>query len=107
MKNIVKLSDRCNKSYKKFRKKADPKLLSAINNSIDELKENSELGEELTQDLTGMRSIHLDSFHYRIVYEIKKENSSNKITIHAIGHRKSVYTELARYLRVGSYADSD
>ena len=107
MKNIVELSKRCSKSYKKFGKKADPKLLSAINNSIKELEENSELGKKFTQDLKGMRSIRLKSFPYRIVYEIVKENPPVKIIIHAIGHRKSVYTELARYFGVGFYADSD
>ena len=101
IKNVVELSTRCGKSYKKFAKKADPKLLKGINDCIDELEENSELGKELTQDLKGMRSIRLNAFHYRIVYEVVESNPSTKIIVHIIAHRKNVYAEMAKYLRLG------
>ncbi len=105
IKNIAELSIRCAKSYKKLSKKADPNLLKAVNGCIDELEENPELGKELTQDLKGMRSIRLNAFHYRVVYEVVKGNPSNRIIIHIIAHRKNVYDEMAKYFGVGSYAD--
>lgn len=107
IKNTVELSPRCDKSYKKFSKKADPNLLKVINKNIDELETNPELGEILTQDLKGMRSIHLNSFHYRIVYEIVKGNPSNRIIVHIIAHRKEVYDETAKYFGTGFYSNSD
>lgn len=94
----VELSSRCDKSYKKLSKKCDPKLLKSINDYIDQLETNPELGEELSQDLKGMRSIHINPFHYRIVYQVENGNPISKITIHAIAHRKEVYDELSKYL---------
>ena len=38
-----------------------------------------------------MRSIRLNAFHYRIVYEVQENNPSKKIIVHAIAHRKNVY----------------
>ena len=96
--NDVVLSNRCKKAYKKLIKKCDPKLKKIINNSIDELKTNSELGEKLTQDLNGMRSIHIEQFKFRIVYAVKEGNPQTMIVVHAIAHRKEVYDELSAYL---------
>lgn len=101
----VGLSKRCNKSYRKLSKKADPKLLKAINDTIDELKINPQLGKELTQDLKGMRSIRLNTFHHRIVYEVK--DNPGKIIVHVIAHRKNVYVDVAKYFGLGSYDDPE
>lgn len=98
IKNTVNLSPRCAKFYKKLSKRADPKLLKAINKCINGLEDNSELGKELTQNLNGMRSIRLNSYRYRIVYEVVQGDPPNKIIVHAIAHRKEVYDELAKYL---------
>lgn len=107
IKNTVELSPRCDKSYKKLSKKADPNLLKAINESIDELEENSELGKKLTQDLKGMRSIRLNPFRYRIVYEVQEGSPSKKIIVYTIAHRNKAYSELEKYFGVGHYAESD
>ncbi len=104
--NIVSLSPRCKKLYKKFTKKADPKLLRIINDSIDQLETNSKLGQELSQDLKGMYSIHINQFPYRIVYEVEQGNPGNIITVHAIAHRNDVYSDLAKYLGLQKH-DSD
>lgn len=97
----VRLSKRCEKAYKKLSKKADPKLLKTVNDTIDKLKINPHLGKKLTQDLNGMRSIRLKEFCYRIVYEVEK-NSGN-IIIHGIVHRTKVYDDIAKYFGRGSY----
>lgn len=97
----IELSKRCEKSYKKLSKKADPKLRKAINDAIDKLKTNPQLGKELTQDLKDMRSIRLAVFNYRIVYEVKDNHS--KIIVHVIAHRKNVYDDVAKYFELGSY----
>ena len=44
--NIVRLSSRCEKSYKKLRKKGDRKLLELVNESIDKLKTDEKAGQE-------------------------------------------------------------
>lgn len=98
VKYTVDLSPRCEKAYKKLAKRCDPKLLDIINTNIDQLETNPELGEELSQDLKGMRSIHINQYHYRIVYEVETGNPTNKVTVHAIAHRKEVYAELSQYL---------
>lgn len=95
---IVSLSTRCEKKYKKLVKKCNPKLLKMINDNIDKLETNPKLGEELSQDLEGLRSIHINQFHFRIVYELEECNPRNKIIVHVIAHRKDVYSELATYL---------
>ena len=97
----IELSRYCEKSFKKFSKKADPKLLKAIKNIIAELKVNPQLGKELSADLNGMRKIRLDTFNYRIVYELK--TNPNVIIIHGIAHRKNVYDDVAKYLGLGYY----
>jgi len=94
----VSLSKRCEKKYKKLAKKCNPKLLKMINDNIDQLETNPKLGEELSQDLEGLRSIHINQFHFRIVYEVEECNPRNKITVHVIANRKDVYSELAVYL---------
>ncbi len=98
----VELSNRCGKNYKKLAKKSDPKLLKAINGAIDDLESNPHLGKKLTQDLKGMRSIRLDPFRYRIVYEVKRDEG--KITVHVIAHRSKVYDDVAKYFGLGSYS---
>lgn len=105
--NTVELSSRCSKAYKKLERRADPRLVKAIRDSIDELRGNAELGKELKQDLKGMRSIRLDAFSYRIVYEVQERSPSVKIIVHAVAHRKSVYSEASRYLGAHAYAGPD
>ncbi len=97
----ISLSPRCEKAYKKLAKRCDPKLLKIINESIDQLKINPNLGQELKQDLKGMRSIHINQFDYRIVYEVKENNPKNIITVHTISHRKNAYSDLSTYLGRG------
>ena len=99
----VELSKHCERSYKKLSKKGDPKLLKAINSTIDELRVNPRLGKELTQDLKGMRSVRLNAFRYRIVYEL----NPGKIIIHVIDHRNDAYDDVAKYFGLGSYDDSE
>lgn len=43
-------------------------------------------------NLKGMRSIHINKFSYRIVYEV--DYDACIVTVHKIGHRKSVYDNL-------------
>lgn len=97
IKNTVTFTPRCNKAYKKLVKRCDPQLRKIIEDNISQLRVNSELGEELRQNLKGRRSIHIDQFKFRIVYEIKKDGRETTIVIQAIGHRKGVYDDLAAY----------
>lgn len=102
--NIVRLSSRCEKSYKKLRKKGDKRLLELVNESIDKLKTDEKAGQELYQDLKGLYSMHISQFSYRIVYEVKEDNFEGIIiTVYAISHRKSVYSDLSAYLKQQKY----
>ena len=100
LKYTVNLVKRCEKVYKKFSKKGNPKLLKIINKHLDQLETNPDLGEELTEDLKGLHSIHIPEFDYRIVYEVHK-NPDCVIDVYVIIYRKDVYKELARYLGRG------
>ena len=61
-------------------------------------------GQELYQDLKGLYSVHTSQFRYRIVYEVKEDNFEGIIiTVHAILHRKSVYSDLLAYLKQQKY----
>ena len=96
--NIVRLSSRCEKSYKKLEKKGDKKLLKTITENIDELKINENVGHELIRDLKGYNSIRLERFKYRIIYKIQKSISDTIVTIHVISHRNNAYSDFSAYL---------
>lgn len=97
LKYTVNLAKRCEKTYKKFSKKGNRKLLKTINEYLDQLETNPDLGKELTEDLKNLHSIQIQEFHYRIVYEVHKYPDC-VIDVYVIAFRKDVYKELARYL---------
>lgn len=88
----VSLAPRCSKEYKKLAKKSDPNLMDAIEKEIDRLETDPKAGKEMERDLDGLRSIRIDKYAFRIVYEIMGSN----VQIHAIGHRKNVYDDMRR-----------
>ena len=48
--------------------------------------------------------MHISQFSYRIVYEVKEDNFEGIIiTVYAISHRKSVYSDLSAYLKQQKY----
>ena len=81
MKKIVKRNRR-------FEREVDAILKS--------LGRNPKVGVEMTSDLYGLRSIASNDNEFRIVYGI--DDAANQVVVHAIGHRKTVYSKLARLL---------
>ena len=92
----VEKSPRYSAEYKKITKKGDPKLISQINDMLDRLRTNPELGKKLTENLQGERSITLPQYGYRIIYKIQR-SPSPVIVVQSIGHRSHVYDDRARY----------
>ncbi len=92
----IVFAKKCGSEFKKLKKKMNPNLLNEIEQSIDELKTNPELGEELSQDLAGMGSIHLNKYNFRILYDVK-DNPSRQIVILKTGYRKDFYSDFSRY----------
>lgn len=94
----VELTKKCESEYKKLRKRGDPNLLREIAEYIEQLKTNPNLGEQLIyKELKGMRSIHLNRYHFRILYVIR-DNPVQKVIILKIDHRKDFYSDYERYL---------
>lgn len=97
--NIVRLSSRCEKSYKKLRKKGDKRLLELVNESIDKLKTDEKAGQELYQDLKGLYSMHISQFSYRIVYEVKEDNFEGIIiTVHTLFRIGRAFTLIFQHI---------
>ena len=68
-----------------------------INKLIEGLKSTPEMGRELTSDLYGMRAVSSKDMEFRIVYGM--DESDRQVTVHAVGHRRNVYQNLARFLK--------
>ena len=92
----IVFAKKCGSEFKKLKKRMNPNLLKEIEQSFDELKTNPELGEELSQDLAGMRSIHMNKYNFRILYDVK-DDPSKQIVILKIGYRKDFYPDFSRY----------
>ena len=91
----VTFHGKCESDLKKLRKH-NPRLVKEIHRNLEQLKTVHDLGEPLRKNLEGFYSIHLDKYRFRIVYS--RFDASRTIRVVAIGHRKSVYSNLARYM---------
>ena len=85
---------RCQREYSKASKKMDRRLHEIVESELDILRHNPRRGSKLKRNLEGMRSIHIDEFSYRIVYEI--DRATCRVIIYRIRHRKAAYDGLVR-----------
>ena len=92
----VRITDFGLKSLKKIIRR-NRKVETEINKMMENLKATPEAGRELTSNLYGMRTISSDDNEFRIVYGLNE--SGRQVTVHAVGHRKNVYNNLARFLK--------
>ena len=90
----IHMTDRCSRKYNKAGRRFPPRLHGLVESELASLQDDPCRGSELVWNLSGLRSIHIDQFSYRIVYEIDRDTCT--ITIIAIDHRSSIYDELAR-----------
>ena len=72
-----------------------PEVKRQIKQALIRLAETPEAGKPLTGELAGLRSYRARRF--RIVYEVA--GSAHRLLILHIGHRKTVYEELAQRVR--------
>lgn len=88
------MTGRCGRKYNKAGRRFPPRLHDLIESELASLRHDPCRGSELVWNLHGLRSIHINRFSYRIVYEIDRDLCT--IAIVAIGHRSSIYDDLAR-----------
>ena len=89
---VVHMTKRCQRRYEKASKRLDRRLPATIESELGILRHDPHRGPKLEMNLKGMRSIHIDKFSYRIVYGV--DYDACIVTVHKIGHRKSVYDNL-------------
>ncbi len=95
----VKMLEYCKKKFNKLMKK-DTLLQKKTENYLKELQTNPYIGEKLTVNLPGLRSIHFLKNKYRIIYKVVDEPEPI-IDILEIGNRKASYADLAKFLEQG------
>jgi len=86
---------------KYFKKLKDKQLKIAFKEAVTSIRENPEIGEAKTGDLSGIYS--LDVYHNRINYElayrIYEDENGDIIVIIMAGTRENFYKELKRYMK--------
>ena len=95
----LELTVPCKREFEKLTKK-DKVLRKITKKMLDELQLDPYTGEKLYANFPGWRSIHYLGNKYRIIYQLIEE-STTKIIIHCIGHRKNAYSKLAKWLQQG------
>lgn len=81
---------------KKFQKqfsKLPKHIQKQLNNEIEKLRNDVNIGEPLKKELEGLLSLHVKNF--RVIYSVKE----NTIYLAVVGHRSRVYEDLKRYLK--------
>ncbi|MEE9529773.1 MAG: type II toxin-antitoxin system RelE/ParE family toxin [Syntrophobacteria bacterium] len=66
-----------------------PESKKFIKEGLTELHQNSHLGDDLQQELSGFKSYKIR--RYRILYDIKEEEGV--IQVYYVGHRRDVYEQ--------------
>ncbi|MBW2720887.1 MAG: type II toxin-antitoxin system mRNA interferase toxin, RelE/StbE family [Deltaproteobacteria bacterium] len=66
-----------------------PESKKFIKEGLTELRQNSHLGDDLQQELSGFKSYKIR--RYRILYDINEEEGV--IQVYYVGHRRDVYEQ--------------
>ena len=98
-KHHLELTAPCKREFEKLTKK-DKTLRKITEKILDELQLDPYTGEKLYANFPGWRSIHYLGNKYRIIYQLVEE-SATKIIVQCIGHRKNVYSKLAKWYDQG------
>ncbi len=69
--------------------KLHPEAKKLIKTSLEELRQNPFLGDDLQQELSGFKSYKIK--RYRILYDINEEEEV--IQVYYVGHRRDVYEQ--------------
>ena len=68
-----------------------PEIKALVREAVRAIVSDPELGDALQGELEGLRKFRVR--RYRIVYAVNARR--RRIEIHAVGHRRSVYDEIA------------
>jgi mRNA interferase RelE/StbE len=71
-----------------------PDVKRQVKQAVAHLGENPDAGKVLTGELAGLRSYRARRF--RLVYQLTE--SARRLCILHVGHRRTIYEELAKYL---------
>lgn len=86
---------------KYFKKLKDKQLKIAFKEAVISIRENPEIGEAKTGDLSGIYS--LDIYHnrtnYELAYRIYEDENGDLVVIIMAGTRENFYKELKRYMK--------
>lgn len=96
-KYTVVFTRRCDRIYKKMQKKLDTRLSKKIEDVLESLETDPLLGRKKVGPLDGKRSVRIDEFQFRVVYEV--DDTQCWIIVHAVGHHNRVYDRLISYLK--------
>jgi mRNA interferase RelE/StbE len=66
-----------------------PEAKKLIKTSLEELRQNPYLGDDLQQELSGFKSYKIK--RYRVLYDINEEEEV--IQVYYVGHRRDVYEQ--------------
>ena len=69
--------------------KLHPEAKKLIKASLEELRQNPYLGDDLQQELSDFKSYEIK--RYRVLYEINEEEEV--IQVYYVGHRRDVYEQ--------------
>jgi mRNA interferase RelE/StbE len=69
--------------------KLHPEGKKLIKSGLDELRQNPFLGDDLQQELSGLKSLKIK--RYRVLYAIDEEGKV--IQVYYVGHRRDVYEQ--------------
>lgn len=86
---------------KYFKKLKDKQLKNAFKEAINSIRENPDIGDAKTGDLSGIYS--LDVYHnrtnYELAYRIYHDENGDMVVIIMAGTRENFYKELKRYMK--------
>ena len=86
---------------KYLKKLKDKNLKQRYKDAIEKIRENPEIGEQKTGDLTGIfgYDIFYNRTNYELAYTIEIGNDGNTVVVIMAGTRENFYEQLKRYMK--------
>ena len=86
---------------KYLKKLKDKNLKQRYKDAIEKIRENPEIGEQKTGDLTGIfgYDIFYNRTNYELAYTIEIGNDGKAVVVIMAGTRENFYEQLKRYMK--------
>ena len=86
---------------KYLKKLKDKNLKQRYKDAIEKIRENPEIGEQKTGDLTGIfgYDIFYNRTNYELAYTIEIGNDGEAVVVIMAGTRENFYEQLKRYMK--------